>query len=937
MRNNIPSHWKNPEVLGTRATFDAGRSVLTIQRVSREDEGTYRCRVDFQENPTLSYSVNVTVIVPPSSLAVYTSQGLEARGVVGPFLEGDVTRFICRAVGGIPRPQVMWWEDKILLDAQDDPENEDDNDPPTVSNTLMLAPLTRNDLHRTLTCMASNTNTTPPLTTSITIDMNFPPLWVKLLTAREPLRAGRTYELVCQAVGSRPQAVIFWKLDHVTLHNAKHRTTDEGNVTISTLMWSPNAQDAGSRLTCLAKSPALNMAPLHDHWDVDVFYIPEVSLSPGKSLNLSDIEEGDDVYFECSIKSNPKVYKIVWLHQSRELVHNVSSGVIISNQSLVLQRVSRASSGEYHCVASNVEGDGKSNPIHLRVKYTPVCRSDQVLYHGAARHEQVNIPCILDAHPVAVSFRWTFNNSGESVDIPQDHIIAEGSRSSVSYTPMTELDYGTLLCWGTNAVGIQKNPCVFHVFPAGRPDPVHNCSAYNLSVDVVNVRCSAGFDGGLAQTFILELYEPNGSKLLANVSNQTPVFSVPDMPPGMTVNAVVYPYNGKGRGGMVSFNAYTLKDVAERRTAAVKPPPPNASPTSVSFSITPVLAVVFGGAAGLLVVVIIILAVVRLRHDNRLRGRRNNARGSGAGGGAGGGGGGDGGGEGTGPRTTDGNTTGVVVGDKEEIEEDDDDNVVLHSKAAQLMDETLLVSKDSIEKNPDIIKQCHALLSSGCFHHEGDAWAGDGVKTISSSSLANTYTTLPRTAHLYHQYPYPSEVQYAELALPRRNSGPSNGAGVRHQDSIVYATLDHHHRPHAHTTTHLGYTQVNTTPPPPPATAMSATGPHVAFSADAAAISTPSPPRSAGAKGQSQQMYPSPLHQPRLGAPYAKTPHVTQGPHSHILPRRASLRQKTTGPQQSQPQPQTPKAQEQIAQPQKHLEDAEMRVPLIAKQKESSV
>ncbi|KAK8748635.1 hypothetical protein OTU49_015907, partial [Cherax quadricarinatus] len=127
--------------------------------------------------------------------------------------------------------------------------------------------------------------------------------------------------------------------------------------------------------------------------------------------------------------------------------------------------------------------------------------------HGAARHEEVNIACYLDAHPPPMSFRWTFNNSGESADIPKEHIQPLESGSTVSYTPNNELDYGTLLCWGTNAVGHQRRPCVFHVFPAGKPDPVHNCSMYNLSVEVVHVRCVAGFDGGLPQTFILELYQ----------------------------------------------------------------------------------------------------------------------------------------------------------------------------------------------------------------------------------------------------------------------------------------------------------------------------------------------------------------------------------------------------------------------------------------------
>ena len=56
------------------------------------------------------------------------------------------------------------------------------------------------------------------------------------------------------------------------------------------------------------------------------------------------------------------------LLQRQPLIQNASAGTIISNQSLVLQNVSRARAGMYTCVAYNQEGDGESNPVHLDVK-----------------------------------------------------------------------------------------------------------------------------------------------------------------------------------------------------------------------------------------------------------------------------------------------------------------------------------------------------------------------------------------------------------------------------------------------------------------------------------------------------------------------------------------------------------------------------------------
>nr|XP_053643308.1 hemicentin-1-like [Cherax quadricarinatus] len=538
VRRGPASHWKNPSHLPHRATFRPTTASLTLQRVEAADQGTYRCRVDFRINPTLTFTTNLSVVVPPSRVAIYTELGVEARSIVGPFTQGDTLRLTCRATGGSPPPSLTWWEGPLLLDMT--PEVETLNQ---VTNTLVLPKMTRRDLHRTLTCQASNSNLTAPLTTTVTLDMNFPPLWVRLLTSRDPVSAGSQYDIVCQAAGSRPPAVITWTLGNTRLTTHSDKLSQDGNVTTSKLRLTPEVDDAGRSLSCLAHSPTLSTQPLLDHWILDVYYVPVARVYPGRSLNLSNIEEGDDVYFECSINSNPRVYKIVWLHEGQELQHNVSAGVIISNQSLVLQRVEKSASGHYSCVASNIEGDGQSSPIKLRTDLTPA-----QLFH---------------VHPV---------------------------------------------------------------FPAGKPDPVHNCSTYNLSVEMVNVRCVAGFDGGLPQTFMLELYEPNTNTLLANSTNSVPAFSVGGVAPGLALLGVVYSRNGKGSSEKISLLVYTLKDMAERRTAAVKPSPTH-DKSLEQLSLMPTIALVLGTVGSLLVVGIAICAILRLRYYSR-RGRGQCRRGT---------------------------------------------------------------------------------------------------------------------------------------------------------------------------------------------------------------------------------------------------------------------------------------------------------------------
>lgn len=93
-----------------------------------------------------------------------------------------------------------------------------------------------------------------------------------------------------------------------------------------------------------------------------------VTIRLGSSLRANDINEGDDVYFECDVKANPRVSKLGWFKDGKKLHHNVSAGVILpGGTSLVLQSVNRASAGEYACMAANDEGSSTSRPVTLEV------------------------------------------------------------------------------------------------------------------------------------------------------------------------------------------------------------------------------------------------------------------------------------------------------------------------------------------------------------------------------------------------------------------------------------------------------------------------------------------------------------------------------------------------------------------------------------------
>ncbi|KAK4301230.1 hypothetical protein Pmani_026617, partial [Petrolisthes manimaculis] len=213
-------------------------------------------------------------------------------------------------------------------------------------NTVTLGPLTRNDLKLLLTCEASNNNLTLPTSLVVMVDMNLPPLSVVIRAPDLPLTAGREYQVVCE-------------------------TSSDGNLTSSSLSFLPRPGDDGSSLRCQAETRAANQATLHDHLSLTVHYLPTAAANFGSSLDEDNIKEGDDVYFECAITANPRVSHVSWRHNNAVLEHNITGGVIVSNQSLVLQGVTRGQAGRYSCHAHNPVGDGASNTLRLDVKSNP--------------------------------------------------------------------------------------------------------------------------------------------------------------------------------------------------------------------------------------------------------------------------------------------------------------------------------------------------------------------------------------------------------------------------------------------------------------------------------------------------------------------------------------------------------------------------------------
>lgn len=130
-------------------------------------------------------------------------------------------------------------------------------------------------------------------------------------------------------------------------------------------------------------------------------------LELGNKMLSEHIREGQDIFFSCLVEAQPAVQEITWLHNERPINETAPSEpnaggpqggrpnepvgrasaspdstspagsggaraaprgrLIVSNNSLVLQRVQIDQRGLYACMAANSEGVGLSNKIDLRV------------------------------------------------------------------------------------------------------------------------------------------------------------------------------------------------------------------------------------------------------------------------------------------------------------------------------------------------------------------------------------------------------------------------------------------------------------------------------------------------------------------------------------------------------------------------------------------
>lgn len=115
--------------------------------------------------------------------------------------------------------------------------------------------------------------------------------------------------------------------------------------------------------------------------------------------------------------------------QHQIIQHNQRAGVIVSSGDLALQGITRHQAGNYTCTASNVEGDGDSNIVELKV----MCKYSEHTQHTRNNTQQtlsgisgILLPSIMHENEGArsISFRFRVGFMGHVLFLVQKKLMA---------------------------------------------------------------------------------------------------------------------------------------------------------------------------------------------------------------------------------------------------------------------------------------------------------------------------------------------------------------------------------------------------------------------------------------------------------------------------------------------------------------------------------
>ncbi|XP_058866067.1 kin of IRRE-like protein 3 isoform X1 [Acipenser ruthenus] len=400
----------------------AGEHHLKIQRVELMDDAIYECQAI--QAAMRSRPARLTVLVPPDDPVINGGPIVSLRA-------GDPLNLTCRANNAKPAATIIWIRNGEVLNGAMYSKTllRDGRRESTVSTLYISA--SNIETGQQIICRASNKAVPNGKETSITIDIQHPPL-VNLSVEPQPILEGNLVKFHCSAKANPAVTQFRWAKGGQVIKEISGDTYEA--IVDHSFFTEP--------VSCEVTNP---LGSTNISRTVDVYFGPRMAVEPQSLL----VDLGSDARFNCAWTGNPSL-TIVWMKRG--------SGVVLSNENfLILKTVRQEDAGKYVCRAVVPRVGAGEREVALTVNGPPIISSTQTQH--ALHGEKGQIKCFIRSTPPPDRIAWSWKEnvleSGTSGRYTVETVSTEeGVISTLTISNIVRADFQTIYnCTAWNSFG----------------------------------------------------------------------------------------------------------------------------------------------------------------------------------------------------------------------------------------------------------------------------------------------------------------------------------------------------------------------------------------------------------------------------------------------------------------------------------------------------